>query len=99
MLPAPPNSSGSVERIEPPGAPRSGLTVKSAAGPYEEKAEMRFAVGCGSLKMDDVQVSMTLPAAMRASRRAPSAAVMETTGIVIAVGFATEMSTRPAALL
>src|SRR5439155_10629924 len=47
--PKPPCSSGSVDRIEPPGALMSGLKLRSGASPYEEKLEINPPVGFSSL--------------------------------------------------
>ena len=67
----------------PPGAPMSGLSDRSGARPYELNDEIRFAVGFGRLTCCVVHVIVTLPAARRESIRAPSPAVIATTGIVI----------------
>src|SRR5204862_3274829 len=78
-FPYPPCSSGSVDRIVPPGAPMSGLKLRSGAGPYDEKLEMRFAVGLGSLATWFVHVIVTAPATSRPLISAPRSAVTATT--------------------
>ena len=62
----------------------SGLKLRSGASPNEEKLEMRFAVGFGSLTTWFVHVIVTAPAASRPLISAPRSAVTATTGIVIA---------------
>src|SRR5215468_12647065 len=54
--PYPPCSSGNVDRTVPPGAPMSGLKLRSGAGPYDEKLEIRLPVGLGSLASRSVHV-------------------------------------------
>jgi hypothetical protein len=75
------------------------LNDRSGGRPYDEKLEISPAVACGSLISVGVQVIVVSPAAMRASMTAPSAAVMATTGIVIAGVPATVGLMRPAAVL
>src|SRR5438445_768152 len=45
----PPRAIGNVDRMLPPGAPRSGLVVRSGDGPYAEKLETRLPVGFGTV--------------------------------------------------
>src|SRR6185295_17299515 len=94
-----PSSTGYVERIRPPGAPMSGLSVRSGVTPYELKLEIRPPVGFGSDTTPEVHVIAGASAAMRPSIIAPSAEPIETTGIVIDGVPATVGFTMPAALL
>ena len=77
----------------------SGLKLRSGARPNDEKLEIRFAVGFGSLTIWLVHVIVTAPAARRPLIRAPLSAEIATTGIVIAGVPATVGETNPAALL
>src|SRR5690606_18967142 len=52
-----PPSSGSVDQIEPPGAPRSGFSDRSAARPNELKSDTRPPVGFGACAVSSVQVT------------------------------------------
>ena len=63
------------------------------------KEEMRPAVATGAEAEPSVQVSVVVPAAIRLLSSRPSAAVMETTGIVIGDAPTTVGSTRPGWLL
>src|SRR5262249_54731922 len=92
-------SSGRVDRIVPPGAPTSGLKLRSAARPNDEKLEMRLLVGFTSPVTWFVHVRSTTPLASRASINAPRAAVTATTGIVIGGIPATVGEMNPATLL
>src|SRR4051812_8856796 len=69
----------------PPGAPMSGLIVRSGASPYELNDEMRPPFGTfGTLVISEVQVTATAsgpPAAMRESIATPSVSEMPTTRI------------------
>ena len=95
-FPYPPCSSGSVDLMVPPGAPRSGLKLRSGGRPYDEKLEMSPPVGCGSLVRRSVHVIVTTgPAAMRPSIRTPLAALMVTTGIVMGTGPTTVGTDEP----
>src|SRR3954462_14106279 len=67
----------------PPGAPISGLRLRSAAKPNDENDEISPPAGFGAAAYWSVQVMVVVPAAMRPLSVAPSAAVIATTGIVI----------------
>src|SRR5512146_2669220 len=70
--------------MEPPGAPISGLRVRSGARPYELKEEIKPPVGLTAETVSVVQVMVTGPAAMRLRRVLPSAWRMATVGTVMA---------------
>src|SRR5215467_2345169 len=99
----PPNCvTGHVERMSPPGAPRSGFRPSSAVGPHELKLETRPPVACGRYAPFAVHVSVCGPPAIAAAIAWPSAREVATTGIVTAgwpAGGATVGFTNPAALL
>src|SRR5262249_53656819 len=99
----PPSSSGKVDRMFPPGAPISGLMVRSGDTPYELKLEIKPPVALGVETMFVVHVSVVGPAAILPLIRTPSAAVIATTGIATGgsagVGGATVGLKLPAALL
>ena len=88
----------------PPGPVMSGFKVRSEAVPHALKDEISPGVSVLSkYSAWSVHVSVAPPPEIRLDRVAPSAAVMVTTGIVIAgsaaVGAATVGFTRPATLL
>src|SRR3989442_4730594 len=88
--------------MKPPGAPMSGLRVRSGEGPYELKLEMSPPVEFGICATALVQVIVVAPAAIRESSSAPSASDVATTGIVMGVTPATvglKNPTFPGALL
>ncbi len=94
-----PSSSGYVDRMFPPGAPRSGFSVRSAASPYDEKSDTSPPVGFGVVIQPSTQVIDTGPVASDAASAVPSVSGISTTGIVIGVAPATVMLVRPGALL
>src|SRR5512146_1977672 len=83
----------------PPGAPMSGLSARSGDRPYELNVEIRLPAGFVTLVTPDCHVRVVVPAAISASSAAPSAAVMPTTGMVIAGEPATVAFRKPAPLL
>src|SRR5664280_867849 len=92
-------SIGNVDRMFPPGAPRSGLRLRSAARPYDEKSDTNPPTGLGVVIQPAAQVSDTARDCRDAASAVPSASGMRTTGIVIAEGPATVMLARPGASL
>src|SRR5438067_13366514 len=85
--------------MRPPGAPMSGLKLRSGASPYDEKVEMRFAVGLGSLANVSVHVIVTAPAARRPLITTPRAEVIAATGIVMSGGPVSVGERKPATVL
>src|SRR3954463_5172384 len=87
----------------PPGAPISGLRLRSAASPQDENEEMRPPSAFGVEEKRAVHVIVVSPAAMRLLSVAPSVARIATTGMLTtAVAGATGATVglmAPAALL
>src|SRR5256885_4122696 len=84
----------------PPGAPRSGLKLRSGEKPVDEKDEIRPPVELVRLVTRVVQERVTGPVPSLLLIARPSAELMETTGIVgVYVGAETAGDTMPAALL
>src|SRR5690606_6913336 len=94
-----PLSIGTVDQIEPPGAPRSGLMLRSAASPYDEKSEMYPPPGTATSTVCDVQVKVAPPESTAATASRPAAMSMKITGIVISTGPSTVGLRRPGTLL
>src|SRR6266550_4527894 len=69
--------------MNPPGAPMSGLRVRSGDGPNELKLEMRLPVETEVFESSGVQVRIAPPARIRLKIARPSSAVTATTGMVI----------------
>ena len=97
----PPSSNGKVERISPPGAPMSGLRVRSGAIPYELNDEMWPPFRLATETYPSVHVIVTGPVASRLLISMPSACEMATTGMCTAFGPVpvTLGLTRPTTLL
>src|SRR6266508_3555965 len=81
-----PLSSAHVERMRPPGAPRSGLSVRSAAVPYALGPEMRPPNGFTGVRSPR-QVSETGPPTSLLWMTSPSACPTSTAGIEPCVTF------------
>ena len=77
----------------------SGLKLRSGDGPYELNDEISPPVGLGMLTEALLQAMVVAPAAMRLFRVSPSAAEIETTGMVTAGEPATVGDTMPEMLL
>src|SRR5215510_4814772 len=95
----PPSSSGYEERMPPPGAPILGLKLRSGGRPKLLNPESNPPVPKGKPAKLLVHVRVVGPAAMAASRVAPWAAVMVTTGMVMAGVPSTVIASAPATLL
>ena len=83
----------------PPGADRSGFRLRSAASPYELKADISPWVGFGRVSHWSVQVMVTGPALSRCVIACPSAWSIMTTGIVIGGSPVSDGVIAPGALL
>jgi hypothetical protein len=65
-----------VEYIPPPGAARSGFTLRSGDMPYELKGLINPAIASGKIPVSSTQVVLTGSVAKRSSSATPSAAVI-----------------------